>query len=280
MKHWCISKNDNFLFAIDFSDKYKSGIQRVGPNDKLFKREKYYNDKSFDNPYIIEDMLGEDFEPNYEIIMAEVKAEGVISQSVCQKIIAWLYVSKMRSPVMRDNPERVSSFVLKTQEKWGGKTLSASREKEIEDYSSKIAKKIHLSAFADIKVVEKLLMLYVETLLLKRWRILKSNPSFEFWTNDNPGFSPNVVARFAEQIPYHSIMELNSDSIILFPLSPKYCLELTPFEDGAPRPEPGFIDVQFAQASPYGIAFINEGVYRTRSRLIISNNEASLVRHF
>jgi hypothetical protein len=279
LKHWCISENERFMFVIDFSNKYNTSPQRVGPNDKLFKREKYYNSQSFTNPYGIEDMLGEDIEPNYEIIMTEVKAEGKISQSVREKIIGWLHVSKMRSPVMRDNPERIANFLLKTQERWGGKLISAAREREIEEYSKGLAKNVHLRGLSDIKQVEEIVLIFVNTLLNKRWVILKSNPLFEFWTNDNPGFSPNVIERFAAQRPYHHVMEMNAGSIIYYPLSPKYCLEISPFEAGTPlEVNATTIEIEFKEASLHQIDFINRGVFYTRSKLLISNNKEILER--
>lgn len=279
LKHWCISKAESFVFVVDFVDKHKTGVQKVGPNDKLFKRDRYYNDQSFRNPYIIEDMLGADFEPTYEVIMTEIKAEGIISQSVREKIISWLHISKMRSPVMRDNPERIANLIFKAQEKWEGKELSATREKEIEDYSAKMAKRVHLRGLSDIRAIEKHVMLFVETLLCKSWRILKSTPAFEFWTNDNPGFSPNIIKRFAQERPYHHIMEMNTNSIIYFPLSPKYCLEIIPFEAGTPlNISAATMEIKFEQASLQDIDYINRGVFHTRHHLVISNNKESLER--
>lgn len=116
LKHWRIGSEKNFVYGIDFSDKYKKGVQTFGLSDKVFKRRRYYNDGSFPNPYIIEDVLGQDIEPEYENIMSEVNKEQNLSYSIRGKLIQWLYVSKMRSPYMRDSTEGMANFISKSTE--------------------------------------------------------------------------------------------------------------------------------------------------------------------
>ena len=279
LKHWRIASDKNLVYIVDFNNKYRTGIQEVGINDKVFKRNNYYTDKGFNNPHIIEDVLGSDIEPMYEVIMNEIRQEKQLSELVRQNIISWLYASKMRSEVMRDNPERIINFLLKTRERWGGKQIEQSREREIEDYARRAAKKLHLGGFADQQQVESTLILFVETLIAKHWRILKSSPILRFWTNDNPGFSPNVVEHFAKMRPFHHVMEMNAGSIIYYPLSPKYCLEITPFSAGTP-PEinAANMEILFEQASVRYVDYINSGVFHTRHHLIIANNKESLQR--
>lgn len=277
LKHWRIADDENFVYGIDFANKYKKNVQTFGLNDKVFKQRKYYNDNSFQNPYIIEDVLGQDIEPNYELIMCEVNREQNLSQPIREKIMQWLYISKMRSPFMRDNTERLANFIFKTTERFEDKNLSSEKEKVIENFSKQIAKQVQLNTFADEDQVKNLLTLFIETLNTKQWRILKSISQFQFWTNDNPGFSPNTVERFSKDKPYHHVMEMNSDSIILYPLSPNYCLEISPFEMGTPLDICALImEIKFEQASPQMIEYINKGVFYTRSRLIISNNKETL----
>ncbi len=279
LKHWRIGEGQNLVYIINFRDRYRTGVQTVGLNDKVFKQRKYYNDSSFANPYVIEEMLGEDFEPTYEIIMSEVKLEQSLSESTRQLVISWLYTAKMRSPVMRANPERLFNFVSKTQERWGGKKLTQEEEQAIEQKARRVAKKIQLSALTDRGQVQSLLWMFVETLVNKRWRILKSRPGYEFWTNDNPGFSPNMSERFKERVPYHHVMEMNAGSIIFFPLSPTYCLELTPFEEGTPLEVSGAtMEIEFEQAPLTLIDFINKGVFYTRYNLVVSNKRELMER--
>lgn len=279
LKHWRIAEGQNLVCIVDFHNKYRTEVQTVGLNDKVFKSRKYYNDNSLKNPYLIEELLGEDFEPNYEIIMNEVKKEQSLSESVRVKLLGWLYVSKMRSPVMRANPERIANFMYKAQECWNGSVLTEERERELKEKARKLAKKVQLSALSDETQVQNLLKLFVDTLVSKHWRILKSTPAYEFWTNDNPGFSPNMIERFAKDRPYHHVMEMNGGSYIYYPLSPKYCLEIIPFEQGTPLHVSAMtMDIKFEQAPLDYIDFINRGVFHTCYKLLISNNKELLER--
>jgi len=277
LKYWRIADDKNFVYGIDFSNKYKTGVQTFGLNDKVFKERKYYNHHSFENPYIIENVLGEDIEPTYDKIMNEVNSESNLSQSIREKIMQWLYISKMRSPYMRDNTERIANFLYKTTERYKDKNISPEKEQAIELHAKKIAKKNQLNTFANEGQLKKLLTLFIETLNSKHWRILKSIPQFQFWTNDNPGFSPNTVERFAKESLYHPVMEMNASSIIFYPLSPKYCLEITPFTQGTPLNICALtMEIKYEKASPELIEFINKGVLHTCNKVLVSDNKEIL----
>lgn len=277
LKYWRLADNQNFVYGIDFSNKYKTGVQTFGLNDKVFKERKYYNHHSFENPYIIEDVLGEDIEPAYDKIMMEVNSESNLSQSIREKIIQWLYISKMRSPYMRDNTERIANFLYKTMEKFKDKNLTPEKEHAIEQHAKRIAKDAQIYTFAHEGQLKKLLTLFFKTLNAKHWRILKSIPQFQFWTNDNPGFSPSTVEMFAKESPYHQLMELKSNSIIYYPLSPKYCLEITPFTLETPLNICALtMEIKYEQASSELIEFINKGVLYTCNKVLISNNKEIL----
>lgn len=277
LKQWRIAHDKSFVYGVDFSNKYKKGVQTFGLNDKVFKRRRYYNDTSFQNPYLIEDVLGEDIEPIYNRIMDDINRENNPSRSTRSDIMLWLYVSKMRSPSMRDNFEQLSNFFLKTTERYKNKNISHNREEEIKDYARASAKNIHLGAFTDEDLVSDLLTMFIEELNAKHWRILKSTSELEFWTSDNPGFSPNVDERFAKDTPYHSLIELNSNSVVLFPLSPKYCLEITPFKAGTLLDVCALtMSICFVQASLEHIDYINRGVFYTRNNIVISNRRDTL----
>jgi hypothetical protein len=277
LKHWRISEQESFVYVIDFSVKGKPAIKQVGLNDKVFKRDRYYNDNTLSDPYILETIFSENFEPIYESIMNEIKQESILSQQAREKLVRWLYISIMRSPVLRNNHKRLISFEMKVREEWGGKVLTEDREREIEKEASERAKKLHLGAFFDKEHAEELVKLFVGTLLAKHWRILKSTPAYEFWTNDNPGFSPNITKRFGHEPDYHYWFELNSNGIMYFPLSPKYCLEITPFQMGTPAEiSAATMDIKFETVALEYVDLINEGVFYTRDRLVISSNKRAL----
>lgn len=277
LKYWRIADDKSFVYGIDFSNKYRTGVQTFGLNDKVFKERKYYNHQSFENPYIIEDVLGEEIEPTYDEIMTEVISEINLSFAIREKIMQWLYISKMRSPHIRNNTERLVNFLYKTTERYKNADISPEKESAIEQHTKEIAKETQLNTFAHDGQLQSLLTIFIGTLNAKHWRIIKSIPQFEFWTNDNPGFSPNTVERFAKDFPYHHVMELNAQSIIFYPLSPKYCLEISPFIMGTPLDICALtMEIKYEQASPELIEFINMGVLHTCNKVLVSNNKEIL----
>lgn len=157
LKHWKIDPDRNFVYGIDFSNKYRLGVQTFGLNDKVFKEHKYYNDNSFENPYILEDIFGNDIEPIYNDIMKEVYEEQNLTRETREKIMQWLYTSKMRSPHIRNNIERLSNFITKTGKKYTNKELSKEKETEIENYSKIVAKQVHLNSFVNEEQLKNLL---------------------------------------------------------------------------------------------------------------------------
>lgn len=277
IKHWRISEDANFVYGIDYNNKYNRNVQKFGLDHRVFKKYKYYNHYSFENPYIIEDCLGQKIEPNYELIMGEINSEQNLSQTIREKIIQWLYFSKMRSTYFRDSTEQFVNSLLLKFAKMSSANLNADEEKEIELYSQQMAFQFQLNNFTKIDYAKNHLRLFFEKLNDKHWRILKSNPKLQFWTNDNPGFSLNIDEGFSKVTPYHKVMELNQESIIFYPLSPKYCLQISPFELESPLDICALtMDIKFEQASFEQINYINEGIFCTRNKLIISNNKEIL----
>jgi hypothetical protein len=93
------------------------------------------------------------------------------------------------------------------------------------------------------------------------------------------GFSPNTVKRLAEDYPYHHVMELNPSSIIFYPLSPKYCLEISPFVKGTPLEIcSSTMEIKYEQVSLRLIEFKNRGVLYTCNNVLISNSLEILER--
>lgn len=131
IKYWKIAKEKNFVYGIDFSDKYKKRVQEFGLNHKVFKERKYYCNPSFSNPYIIEDLLGNEIEPCYDEIMDEVTREINLSFGIREKVIQWLYYSKMRSPFIRNNTARMVSFLYNTSLCLNKESLSNEEKKEL-----------------------------------------------------------------------------------------------------------------------------------------------------
>jgi len=271
------SENKSFVYCIDFSNKYNRNPQRKGINDKIFKEKKYYNDPRLVDSFAIEDVLAEKFEPKYDKIINSISKEEELSKEIIENLMIWLYISKMRSPYHRENTKRLLKHFIEITNGYNKHTPDEKEKQVIEKYIKHKSKEVHLNAFSDKEQAEKLIKLHIETLNAKHWRIIKSYPDFPFWTNDNPGFSPNTHPLFVKDFPFHQVMELNSYSIIFYVLTPKYCLEIIPFEQGTPLTVCAFnMKIQFEQATHAMVDFINRGVFYTRYKLLISNSKKLL----
>jgi len=269
--------NKSFVYCIDFSNQHNTKIQRKGINDRIFKEKKFYNDNRLVDPFAIENVLGADFEPKYETIIKAIELETCPSTQIVEDLMTWLYISKLRSPYFRTNSERVLEKIISITNAYKKHIPIESEKIEIDKYIKKASREAHLNSFSDLKQAEKLLQLHFQTLNAKHWRILKSNPKFPFWTNDNPGFSPNMNPMFAKDNPFHQVMELNGSSIIFYVLTPKYCIEITPFQEGTPLTICALnMEIKFEQASPELIHYINKGVFHSRYKLLISNSKKLL----
>ena len=272
-------KNKNFVYCVDFSNIYNTRIQRKGINDKVFKYRKFYNDNRLADPFAIENMLGSHFEPKYDEIIRAISNESKISPTIVENLITWIYISKMRSPYIRTGSEKLLDFIISSTNAQQKQVPTEREKEEIDDYIKVGARQVHLNHFSCSEQTQNLLELYFNTLNAKHWRILKSMPEFPFWTNDNPGFSPNINPIFAQETPFHQVIELNSSSIIFYVLTPKYCLHITPFVAGTPLEVCALnMNIEFSQASPDLIDYINKGVFYSRYKLIISNSKELLDR--
>jgi len=274
------SFNKSFVYCIDFSNKYNTKTQRKGINDKVFKEKKFYNDNRLVNPSAIEDVLGADFEPKYETIIKAIELESPLSSETVEDLMTWLYISKLRSPYFRANSEGVFEKIISITNAYNGHVPNEEEKSEIKKYIKQQSREVHLNSFSDLKQAEKLLRLHFETLNAKHWRILKSDPEFPFLTNDNPGFSPNLNPMFAKDSPFHQVMELNGSSVIFYVLTPKYCIEITPFQEGSKLTVCALnMEIKFEQAKPELIDYINKGVFHSRYKLLISNSKKLLDRY-
>lgn len=63
LKYFQIANDPSFVYCINKADPFRTGAQKKGIKDKIFKRKKYYNTPKYENNYIIEDVLGQAIEP-------------------------------------------------------------------------------------------------------------------------------------------------------------------------------------------------------------------------
>ncbi|MGZ3954380.1 MAG: DUF4238 domain-containing protein [Flavisolibacter sp.] len=270
-------REGSFLYCIDFSDQYKRKIQRVGLNDRIFKIKKFYNDNRLVDPFLIEKVFAQDIEPKYEAIMNCLRDEKQIPVDIREDILSWLFFTQFRAPHVRDNINRVMSWMHEMNNKFHNQQLSAEDKELLKDYIIRSSREIHLDAFSDPKQAKELLTTHIETLNTKHWKILKSIPGHPFLTSDNPGFSPNQHEKFAAYAPFHHVMELNHNSIIYFVFSPDYCLEIRPFFEGTPLDVCALnMDIKFEAVSKDYIDYINAGSYYSKYKTLISNSKDAI----
>ena len=269
--------NKSFVWCVDFSNKYSIEPKKLGLNDKVFKMKKFYNDIRLQNPFAIEEILGSEFETKFVKIIGAVKKECKLSKETVKNLMIWLYISKMRSPYFRANTERLIKWFIETTNKYKNLSLSEKEKEQIDKYIQQSSKDIHLNYLIDHDNSKKLAKLFKETLNAKHWRILKSKKELPFCTNDNPGFSPNLHPMFAKDTPFHKVMEMNSQSMIFYVLSPNYCLEITPFVKGTSLTKCALnMEIEYHEAPLELVEFINKGVFYSKYKLIISNSKRLL----
>ncbi|GAB3983140.1 hypothetical protein GCM10028806_56060 [Spirosoma terrae] len=266
-------QNKSFIYGIDTSNKYRNKIQKFGLNDTVFKLKKYYNHTYFENPYALEEVFGKEIEPTYQNVINSLGKEGKLLREVKEQILEWIFVSKMRSPIFRDNHEDKLQFFRKVVKQHKGEEITEEDEKEIKEK----AKWGHLSTFIDEEKLKRMIDLFFGTLNAKHWKVLKAPDNFPFLGCDNPGFSPNVHPLFQEQFPFHHVTELNVNSVIYYVFSPRYCLEIRPFEFDTPLTDCALdMDVVFEDAPIEYITFINTGTIYTSYKVFFSNISTQL----
>lgn len=273
----CSTKNAQ-VYVIDFSNKFNNKIQTKPIGASIFKIDNYYNTESPSNPFKLERFMGQEIEQKYQRIIDDIENDEISSETV-QNLIPWLYYSKFRSPMIREH--------LKSLLNWTSDTIENYKHNQIEKHKKDLAdsklsrngaRQIHVQTLLNPTIVEELLSLFYDSIIEKSWSILKSEPSFPFWTNDNPGFSPNLNPLFAKTTPFHLQFECNEKSVLYYVLSPKYCLEIKPLNSKTNYVKEKGIEIRFPIASPKLIDYINYGTYKTIHKLLISNNKRLMER--
>lgn len=277
LKHFCCDVEGRFLYCLYLNSSSTPRIIKVGPKHKLFTRRKYYSEQSLQEPNSIERAFAEHIEPTYNNIINAIDSRS-ISTNCRELILQWLFISQMRTPSLRENVQRVMIEYLRIASKMK-EQYEPEMEKSIFNYASRSAKQIQLNQFSPERLNEMIPAFY-EPVMAKKWRILISRRDFPFITNDSPGFSPNLDPRFAQERPFHMVMEINSSSEIYYVLSPRYCLHIYPFSHNTPiRYNAMNTDIKFEETSDFQIELINQGVLSTRNRVVVSNSESLLERY-
>ena len=256
-----IESTDEKVVIIDTKSEYKIKPKSVPLNSTFFKKYEYYNSDDFvEEGYGLEVYLGK-IENEYHKIMTDINNKVNLSQSIRIKLLEFLISAKLRSPIWRSDAYRhrleMKSFMLNYY--YGHVDFNNSEEE---------LKKQHLSKWLDGENFHELLVI----LLTKKWYIYESKSDNAFITSDNPGFSIAWDKKSKTPNPYWDYLKV--DSVIFFPLSPKYCLVIDPFESGTDVSINALdVPIEYEQAEDKLIDFINIRTFATRDKLIISDSK-------
>jgi hypothetical protein len=185
-----------------------------------------------------------------------------------------MFVSKMRSPYHREKIKDQMIWFLENRRKLMTPNETIPKESDIISYVNEVSREIHLSSFIDKEQFNQLYEIYVFSLLFKDWCILKSTDNAQFLTNDNPGFSIDARKMIDSNLRYSKTLIMEESSLIYFVLTPKYCLEIRPYENNPPSIYNK--KVRYEEASIEKINLINYGVFETKFTALIANSKEQL----
>lgn len=243
------------LFVIDSSNQHVKHIQKKNSGDSIFWIENYSDSNDFSDNKAIEKMFGQYIEPNYNRIVNEIYNENEkLSIEDKNLIIQWIFYTKMRSPI------------------WENK----------DEYGKPIYKnKIHLNNFLDDKLFSPALLMFINDTINKQWTIYRCTPNETWWTTDNPGYciDLNLAESHNYVIPDPFCRLTGVDTILFYPLSKDYCLNIHAYEKGTP-PEYNLTNtpIKFKESQDDWVKIINTWTLMSQSRLLISNSKTSLER--
>lgn len=271
LKHFTEGKSP-FVYVFDFSNPHRSEAQKRGVNSPIFKIKDYYSshDGILTEPYILEKTFSFLFESHYNDIINEISKEKNLSLEIREKLMIWLFGTQLKSPLIRNSFFHVTNWLYKVSSSYRRDGFYKNHKEPIEKYIKHISKINHLTSFAD----EQISKLFIEGLSAKKWTILKPPVGHKFWTNDNPGFSPNLDLLFQKERRFHHQFELNAHSICYFVLTPGYCIQFSPFLKSDPPSINGLnMEITYVEINSSLYDEIMRGVFETRYKLIIADNK-------
>ncbi len=278
LKQFVINKND-FKFKSKvycfWENDYESKIEPNGINDSKFKSENFYTIENSSTPYEFEFFFSNLVEPLYPKIINEIQKECNLSIECRRDLISWLFFNKLRNKNLRDSLNKQIYWVSNTLYRmgYGGDSIYNNDFKLMaETYS----KSIHMNSIINQELLEK----FDESVGIKYWTILKSNLDNRFLTNDNPGFSININMNVLDLNSINSFLTIKHEASIFFPISPNYCLRISPYLEGTEYN----LNLQnqvikFKDVDNEIIDMINKITVITKTNYLIANNKSLLEKN-
>ena len=240
LKHFSTNSDGIGLFVIDNEHEYKLGIQKRNSGDKIFWEKNYSDTAFFEDRKAIEKIFANHIEHNYNSIVHVIEKENpTVSLDVKEELIKWIFYTKLRSPIWEN----------------------------------------HIKNFTSELFFEKSLNEFITHSMSMRWTIYKSPNNEYWWTSDNPGCCLNLKEyELTEKIIPTPIYEFNGvDTILFYPLTKKYCLNIHPYLQGEDvNLNITNTDITIECVDSGLLKQINYLTLITQKRLIISTNYDSL----
>lgn len=231
LKYFSKDNSGKGIYVLKLSlQSKKAEIKNQG--DSIFWEKDFYTENRFEDKYIIEKSFGIVESKYHNIIDSLNNQKSLISQEIRFGLIWWIALSKIRSPIIRDNYERKVTFINNIAEIFP--PAFNSQYQQVNEQFSSLAKKHHLNYFFDNDLFNKVFTDIASCLITKQWIILIAPDTIKFWTSDNPGFSiySDEFEKKGFIMPDPSFIRHTIDSHHFFPLTKDYCLECAPHEKG------------------------------------------------
>lgn len=270
-------KNKSFVYAGYFMPNRKVKIEIVSINSTKFKIDNFYTIDHESEPFVFEDLFSKHVEPLYNKIMTEVESERNLSLEIRAYFIVWLYYNKYRNKSERDNLERLMNNIIgATTEMRYGKEKYESLKNQIQLDSSQNAKELQLGMLWN----DNLFTEFEKGIGTKHWLIFRSRKNNSFITSDNPGFSINVDMGSPDYNTLANTYATNYKASNYFPLSPKYCLLISPFWQGTPMDlDLRTQEIEFITPNANHQHFINLCTMQCRDQYLLSNEKPILEKY-
>lgn len=279
LKNFSINPNDrklkSFIYCF-WENEYNpdnSKAKMISIDSDRFKKDNFYTNNEYKNPFAFEDFFKNEIEPLYNKIIIEVEKESNLTLDCRQNLMFWLFYNKYRNKAFRDVLEDNLNFYTEVLSRMNAENKEVLKEKE---YILETSKKLQLEILKNVD----LFLDFQVGMGTKHWLIIKSRPNNQFITNDNPGFSINIDEGHIDFSTLNSSFATNHNATNYFILSPKYCLIVSPFWEDTPIEESlNNQIISFLIAGNKQINFINYCTGITKTKYLISNDKVLIDKH-
>jgi hypothetical protein len=208
-------------------------------------------------------VLRDSLEPYYCALITRVSTEEPIeSEDIKLKLTEWLFFHKLRTldamGLLKSDYDNLLYIFDEMESKQNRNKVLTFFTNVLRDYATNI---------------------YRSKLSEKEWIILKCPFGDSWLTSDNPGFSipqEYFSPGFEKTDPDPTLITIEQNSMVYFPLSKKYCLRIKPTYAHGILHHPIKTAIRFEEASEKEFKMINNLTVKAHKDMIISGNKRTL----